>query len=514
MTTQTIDDSVDTPVRTDRTQKIFTVFSTPGHLGRAERRWPRKARPALRFSERKLLLTVVDLAVLNAAFLLVLMLPPRLSRSVNEAQSHALWFVVLSVVWLIVGHVLDIYDLTRAANTVRSAWVAGSAAILTSGVYLFVLLLTPDLSAHRLYALLLPVIATAGVAAWRVTYATVFVQPTFHQTALVIGAGRDGRVLARAVAETGDNGDNPSRGAGYRILGFIDDDPAKQGLEIEGARVIGTRYDLLRLAQLLRPDKLIVAIPSLERMHDGLFQTILDCWEAGIPVTTMVDLYERVTKRVPVEHAGRDLHVVLPVSQPAGYRLYRVARRVCEVALVLLGMSSMLWLVPLVWLANLLTSPGDLFYRQERVGKGGKTFQILKFRSMVMDAEKESGVVWACQGDARITPVGRLLRKTRLDEVPQFWNVLKGEMSLIGPRPERPEFVDQLAQEIPFYRVRHAVKPGITGWAQVEYRYGSSVRDALIKLQYDLYYIKHQGLYMDLLVLLKSVQVVLRMQGQ
>jgi exopolysaccharide biosynthesis polyprenyl glycosylphosphotransferase len=495
-------------------QKISTVFSTSGHLGRAERRPLRKVGPALRFAERKLLLAVVDLAVLNAALLLVLMLHPRLSGSVNAAQRHPLWFIVLSVVWLIVGHVLDIYDLTRAANTVRSVWVAGSAAILTSGVYLVIPYLTPVLFSHRLYALLLPVIATAGVVAWRVTYATVFVQPTFCQTALVIGAGQAGRVLARAVAETGDDGDDPSRGTGYRILGFIDDDPAKQGREIEGARVLGTRDDLPRLAQLLRPDKLIVAITSPERMHDGLFQTIRDGWEAGIPVTTMADLYERITKCVPVEHAGRDLHVVLPVSQPAGYRLYCAARRACEVALALLGLSSMLWLVPLVWLANLLISPGDLFYRQERVGKGGKTFQILKFRSMVMDAEKESGVVWARKGDARITPVGRLLRKTRLDEIPQFWNVLKGDMSLIGPRPERPEFVAQLAQEIPFYRVRHAVKPGITGWAQVKYRYGASVQDALIKLQYDLYYIKHQGLYLDLQVLLKSVQVVLRMQGQ
>jgi lipopolysaccharide/colanic/teichoic acid biosynthesis glycosyltransferase len=148
------------------------------------------------------------------------------------------------------------------------------------------------------------------------------------------------------------------------------------------------------------------------------------------------------------------------------------------------------------------------------VGQGGRVFGVVKFRSMVVNAEEHTGVVWATENDGRVTPVGRLLRKTRLDESPQFWNVVKGDMGLIGPRPERPEFITQLAQQIPFYRVRHAVKPGITGWAQVKYRYGASVHDALVKLQYDLYYIKHQGFYLDLLILLKTVQVVLGLKGR
>jgi len=217
---------------------------------------------------------------------------------------------------------------------------------------------------------------------------------------------------------------------------------------------------------------------------------------------------------VPVEHAGRNLHVVLPVSPPAGQRLYVAAWRGLEIALSVAGCAGMLCLAPLVWLANALTSRGPLFYRQERVGKGGRPFEVIKFRSMVPDAEQACGAVWSCEGDARITPVGRFLRRTRLDEVPQFWNVLRGEMSLIGPRPERPGFVEELAASIPFYRVRHAVKPGITGWAQVRYAYGASVADALIKLQYDLYYIKHQGPYLDLSILIKSVQVVLGMRGR
>jgi lipopolysaccharide/colanic/teichoic acid biosynthesis glycosyltransferase len=155
-----------------------------------------------------------------------------------------------------------------------------------------------------------------------------------------------------------------------------------------------------------------------------------------------------------------------------------------------------------------------VFYRQQRVGKGGEYFDIIKFRSMVMNAEQGTGAVWARQNDSRITPVGNFLRKTRLDELPQFWNVLKGDMTLIGPRPERPEIITQLTEDIPYFGLRHAVKPGITGWAQVNYRYGASVEDSFTKLQYDLYYLKHLGPFIDLAVFLKTIQVIFGLKGR
>jgi lipopolysaccharide/colanic/teichoic acid biosynthesis glycosyltransferase len=189
-------------------------------------------------------------------------------------------------------------------------------------------------------------------------------------------------------------------------------------------------------------------------------------------------------------------------------------RRLFDILIAILGCFVVLLVSPLIWLLNRLTAPGDLFYRQERVGEAGKLFQIVKFRSMMMDAEQGTGAVWATNGDPRVTPVGRILRRMRIDEFPQFWNVLKGDMSVIGPRPERPYFVNQLSTELPFYRVRHAVKPGITGWAQVKYRYGASAEDSLVKLEYDLYYIKHQSPYVDLQILLKTIQVVLGFKGR
>jgi exopolysaccharide biosynthesis polyprenyl glycosylphosphotransferase len=259
-------------------------------------------------------------------------------------------------------------------------------------------------------------------------------------------------------------------------------------------------------------DEIVIAVSG--DLTGGTFQSVMDCYERGVQITPMPVMYESLTGRVPVEHVGKSWSIVLPMAATPPGRLYQMTERIADVGLALVGMVLLLAVCPLVALANYFLSPGPLFYAQTRVGRGGKLYKILKFRSMIPDAEKRSGAVWAQEADARITPVGHFLRKTRLDEIPQFWNVLKGEMSMVGPRPERPEFVEQLAISIPFYRSRHAVKPGVTGWAQVKYRYGASVEDALMKLQYDLYYIKHQSLLLNLFILYKTIRVVIGFQGR
>ncbi|HLY26881.1 MAG TPA: sugar transferase, partial [Aggregatilineales bacterium] len=195
------------------------------------------------------------------------------------------------------------------------------------------------------------------------------------------------------------------------------------------------------------------------------------------------------------------------------FNLYGPLKRGLDVILALVGLAIFAIMLPFLAVIMTLDNPGPLFYVQERVGRGGRLFKIMKLRSMIPDAEAQVGPQWAQQNDPRVTKIGRILRRTRLDEVPQLLNVLHGEMSMIGPRPERPFFVDQLTQQIPFYRTRLAVKPGVTGWAQVKYRYGSSREDALIKLQYDLYYIRHQSLTLDLLILLRTAGKMLALQG-
>jgi exopolysaccharide biosynthesis polyprenyl glycosylphosphotransferase len=220
-----------------------------------------------------------------------------------------------------------------------------------------------------------------------------------------------------------------------------------------------------------------------------------------------------MTGRVAVEHVGNNWFVVLPIDGVSAFSPFMLLKRLADVIVSVLGLAFLLVLLPFVALAIYLESPGPIFYSQERVGRAGRIFQLIKLRSMVHDAEQDGQPRWAEENDERVTWVGRFLRRTRLDELPQCLNVLRGEMSLVGPRPERPEFVAELQKSIPFYRSRLAARPGMTGWAQVNYHYGNSVEDALVKLQYDLYYLKHQSLYLDLLILLKTIGVVLSFQG-
>ena len=274
------------------------------------------------------------------------------------------------------------------------------------------------------------------------------------------------------------------------VTRLLRDDPLRRRLAANARRLIDEKYTWER------------SVAELEGAYDQAIRDHCSPLRPGSPALT--------TAPQPAELA-------LPASPQmrlAGRQLYLGAKRLFDILGALIGCLAVLILCPLVWLASRLTSPGDLFYWQERVGLDGRLFRMVKFRSMVMDAEANTGAVWAEVNDPRITPIGRILRKTRLDEAPQFWNVLRGEMSLIGPRPERPEFVRSLAEQIPTFAARHVVKPGITGWAQVNYRYVASVDDTLIKLQYDLYYIAHQEMALDILILLKTVRVMLELQGR
>jgi exopolysaccharide biosynthesis polyprenyl glycosylphosphotransferase len=470
--------------------------------------------PALRFSERKLLLAIFDLILLNSSFILTLhsRVSP-ISPAATDRHPMA-WFALLSGLWLSCAFITGCYDLLTAGSVLRSWWRTGTAIVLTWVAFLLIPFITPDLPTSRLEVLTFPAVAAVQLGLWRLIYATLFVRPNFQQRAIVVGAGWAGKTLVQALQEMSAGNGRGDATVGYRILGFTDDDEAKQGQLIEGVAVLGNRHDLVRLAHQLRPHEIVVAITHLEQINSELFDAIQECRELGISITTMAGLYTRLTGRVPIEHAGRTLEVALPTDESASHRFYPVLQRVFDIIGSLFGCVLLLAVIPFVWLANQISAPGPLFFGQDRVGRGGRIFQVYKFRSMIVDAEKFSGAVWAEENDPRITPVGRLLRGTRLDEVPQFWNVLLGQMSLIGPRPERPHFVSQLAKEIPFYRARHAVKPGLTGWAQVRYRYGASVEDALIKLQYDLYYIKNQGLLLDLEIILKTVGVVLGFKGR
>lgn len=475
--------------------------------------WDRQRQLGVRLTsaERRLLLRTLDLLLINGALVAALVVWGDFPRSPTALAANFKWFVTLSVVWLILGSALDVYDLARSASTTQSVLYTGLAALSTGLLYLAIPWLTPPLG-RRLQAFGFVALSVAGIAAWRALYAWFFYQPAFQRRVLVVGNSAASRYMIRELqAAALEEHANPFRGTGYQVVGILENGLKPSGESIAGIPRLTPDQDLIHMARRLGVDEIIVTddcpLPSI------LQETLMDCRELGLQVIPLSVAYERLTARLPVEYAEQDLSIVAGVTDSPAARLYQAGKRMVDILIALVGVVLVAILSPWIALGNALTSPGPLFYRQHRVGQGGRPFVLIKFRTMVPQAEGEVGAKWASNDDQRVTPVGRWLRRTRLDELPQFINVLKGEMSVVGPRPERPQFVGELIRTLPVYRARHAVKPGITGWAQVCYRYGNSVEDARIKLEYDLYYVKHAGLFLDLLILLQTAPVMLQFKG-
>ena len=250
-----------------------------------------------------------------------------------------------------------------------------------------------------------------------------------------------------------------------------------------------------------------------EEVIDSLNEKLIQLFEKGVNIISYSKFYEEVTSRVPKEYLNHNFYNNINFSQNNDSRMYLFGVRFVDVLLSILGILLFLFVIPFILIGNLFANRGSLFYSQSRVGKNGKLFRIHKLRSMVKNAEA-NGAVWATKNDTRITKFGKFLRKTRLDELPQFFNILKGDMSLIGPRPERPEFVKDLEEQIPFYAIRHVVRPGLTGWAQVNYPYANTIEEQETKLRYDLFYIKERSSFLDFKILIKTITTVLYFRGQ
>ncbi|HWQ32874.1 MAG TPA: TIGR03013 family XrtA/PEP-CTERM system glycosyltransferase [Blastocatellia bacterium] len=337
---------------------------------------------------------------------------------------------------------------------------------------------------------------------WRVVIHWLLSHPALSERILIVGTGASAVELAREVLSRRD--------LGYRVVGFVSEDKAEVGRSLFNPSVVGVVEQLNEIVERERVDRVVVAL-SDRRGHLPVDQLLQLRLQGSAVIEEGTSLYERVTGRISVEMLRPSWIIFSGGSKRS--RIWLSVRRGLNVLFAVIGLvlSFPLWI--LTALAIKLESPGPVFYRQERVGKNGRIFTIIKFRSMRQDAEK-SGPVWAAKEDDRTTRVGRFIRKVRIDELPQFINILKGEMAFVGPRPERPFFVEQLNDLIPFYSQRHLVEPGVTGWAQVRYDYGASVEDALQKLQYDLYYIKNASLLFDLWIMLESIKIILFGRGR
>ena len=336
---------------------------------------------------------------------------------------------------------------------------------------------------------------------WRLSIHWFLGHPELGERILIVGSGEFAVEIARETLQRKD--------AGYRVVGFVDNDPALVGKSLINPKVIGLTSELASLVRRENIDRLVVAIN--DRRGQFPTQELLKLSLSGdVTIEESASFYERLTGRVLLDMIRPSWLIFSSRGRRA--RINEIARSAMHRIIALVGAILSLPIAIFTAIVIKLESRGPVLYKQERVGKNGRPFRLMKFRSMRTDAEKD-GPVWAKTDDERMTRVGRIIRKIRVDEIPQFWNILRGDMNFVGPRPERPHFVAQLAQEIPYYEQRHLIAPGLTGWAQINYPYGASIEDAKQKLQYDLYYMKNQNVALDATIMFETIKTILFGKG-
>lgn len=458
-------------------------------------------------SERRLLLMAGDVVASEVSVFVALALWAQHAHMPFNAdfigpQIH--WFLILPALWLLIASTNDYYNLRVAARVGASLRRLALIVSEVLVVYLATFFLSVPGSLPRRFIVYYAALSLVLVGLWRAARIFLIGWTGFRRRALIVGAGHEAEVIWQTLKDeaAGD----------YELLGLVASDAELSSVE-NAQRYLGTGADLRALVMEYGVTELVMAYTN--EVPTDVFEGLLACYEAGVEVTPMTRLYEQITGRLPIEHMSERLwSQVLPdEAHSLRANLYALWKRVMDLILSIIGLTLFAILYPVLALIIKLDSKGPIFYTQMRLGLGGKPFRIVKLRSMVVDAEAAGVARWAQDNDSRITRVGKFLRRSRLDEVPQLINVLRGEMSIIGPRPERPEFVETLAREIPYYRARLAVKPGLTGWAQVRYRYGNTQEDAVRKLQYDLYYIRRQSPLLDLLITMKTISTMVTFAG-
>lgn len=449
--------------------------------------------------QRRTLLFLGDIALILAATELSTWI--RLGQSIQVFSRHTGASTFTLFLYMTMLYIFDLYDADRARFTkdvsIRLSVAVGSAGMVSAVIFYSL----PNWVFGRGIFLIQMVLVMLLLSGWRWVFAAVHPTPIGKTNVLIIGAGRSGKALYSLLSAP----DSP-----YRPVGFADDDPDKLGETVGLAPVLGTTDQLIKIAAQQRVDMAVLAVT-----HDRsqtLVDRVINARLQGLTISDMPTLYEELTGSIPVEHLRHDWLLFANgfslLSKPYVQRIKRIIDFASSGLLILVSAPVLI----VTAIAITCESRGPVFFRQERVGKDGGIFLVFKFRSMMEDAEN-NGAAWASENDPRVTKVGRVIRFLRIDEFPQILNVFKGEMSLIGPRPERPEFVKELEERIPYYGIRHSVRPGITGWAQVKYGYGASVEDALKKLEYDLFYLKNMSILLDIKILLKTIGVVLFGQG-
>ncbi len=428
---------------------------------------------------------------------------------VGPAETHflndgLLWrAVIIALVLQVCLHYGDLYDLRTLGDrrdlVTGLVQALGSASLILAVLYFWI----PRLVIGRGVIVIASVLIITLVAGWRILFEWLSLRVGPAERLLIVGTNEAAIALARELFERRQE-------LGVDLIGFVDPDPARVGMSIINPGVIGTVADIPEIVYSRDVDRVVVSLVDA-RGKLSMDQLLAMKLNHGVRFDHLASVYEQYTGKIAVENLRPSWLIF-----SEGFRHSRVtmaAKRAGDFVLAAVGLVLASPIMLVVALLVRWTSPGPAIYSQCRVGKDGRHFTVFKFRSMRVDAEARTGAVWSRVNDPRVTPVGRFLRRTRLDELPQLWNVLRGDMSFVGPRPERPEFVVSLTRQIPFYVQRHAVRPGLTGWAQIRHRYGATVEDALQKLQFDLFYIKHMSLPFDVFILMETIKTVLMRPG-
>jgi len=453
-------------------------------------------------SERKILLRIFDIVSVLGLLYLVGSLFDFDYFVINS--EHWLWSIVLALYLTIFATIFELYNLQKASKfeiVVQNVILTSSVTVL---IYLLTPFFTPELPENRLQIVYFYIAINSALFVWRYAYIVLISAPRFFKRVLLIANAPQIDGILESLHKSDPN---------YKVVGFINTDTIKYTPR-EGSDIM--EFSLTNVAKTIEEEtisEIVVAASQDDGITVYLYNQLISLLENGVPIREYTQVYEEITHRVPVQHVDKDFYRYFPFSRSNQNKLYLFFHRILDLLFSVIGIVFGLVISPIIIIGNLFANRGPMFYTQIRVGRNGKHFKIYKLRSMVVDAEKE-GAQFAKKKDARVTQFGRFLRRSRFDEIPQFINVIKGNMSVIGPRPERPVFVKELSEKIPFYEIRHIVKPGVTGWAQVNAKYGTSTEDALEKLQYDLYYIKKRSFFLDISIVIKTLSTIIFYRGQ
>ncbi|QTE23062.1 exopolysaccharide biosynthesis polyprenyl glycosylphosphotransferase [Polaribacter cellanae] len=450
-------------------------------------------------SERKLFLRIIDVLIITLSIYFSTKFLEFTYINFNKPYIVS-WLLLLTIYYLIFGEIFQLFNLNVSNNRYTVVRSIVLTTFTTTVFYIFTPYFSPSLPANRLQIVYFFLVLTVPVILWRFIYILTIFSPKYFKTVVFVGHSNKISKMLQQV-----NNDNF-----HYIKAYFSDKEIKG---VDGFHDI-SKTSLKDLDIDKNVNEVIISKENLSaNIVNNLNLELIYLFEKGVNIVSFGKFYEDVTVRVPREYLGSNFYDHINFSKNNTNRLYLFGLRATDVVVAVSGIIIFILLIPFIFIGNFFGNKGPLFYSQIRVGKNGKHFKIYKLRSMVKNAESGKAI-WAQKNDTRITTFGKFLRNTRLDEVPQFFNILKGDMSIIGPRPERPEFVQDLENQIPFYAIRHVVRPGLTGWAQVNYPYANTIEEQETKLRYDLYYIKERNGFLDFKILIKTATTILFFRGQ